>query len=472
MTPLLEPGGGPTERRQDAGGSQSTRSISPSEDYNTKEGLLHTEVWTEIEESLTNIKEGLEKEGVGLQYLDELASIIDCVSLASRQLPTGRMEAQLERIEKMLQQKATPPKQPSKQNSWASVAAAGLRQAGVSPALRQRHSVRVQLAKSKGKNNEEILKEVKKTIPGAAAIRVLRSGDIDITVPDEATKDRAYSLPSTEELKIYKKDYLVEAIGVPLSVRVACEKGGINAQKNAQLAAAICTASKSIAPGLQITRIRWLHKQEDISMQDACEKHTKTRGSLLIGFPTQEMQRRAIQGGLVIEAQLFETRPFEQALIATQCFNCQQWGHTQKACGRKARCGQCAGDHATRDCPKERISCANCGKRHRSWQRRECSSFRAYFEGIQRRRIALYTHASSMRNTGQWTPQSSSASSQGSDVLLGPRKRTRVASPSHEERQRRAGRPTNIEQAARDPSQSHLQFGQAFTDALRSNFNW
>jgi len=39
--------------------------------------------------------------------------------------------------------------------------------------------------------NEEILKEVKKTISGAATIRVLHSGDIDVTVPDEASKDRA-----------------------------------------------------------------------------------------------------------------------------------------------------------------------------------------------------------------------------------------------------------------------------------------
>ena len=47
------------------------------------------------------------------------------------------------------------------------------------------------MAQAKGLNNEEILKEVKKTISGAAAVRVLHSGDIDVTVPDEAAKDRA-----------------------------------------------------------------------------------------------------------------------------------------------------------------------------------------------------------------------------------------------------------------------------------------
>ncbi len=74
------------------------------------------------------------------------------------------------------------------------------------------------MAQAKGKGNEEILKEIRKTITGAAAIRVLRSGDIDVTVPDETAKDRAYGLPSTDELRIFKKDYLVEVLGVPLSV--------------------------------------------------------------------------------------------------------------------------------------------------------------------------------------------------------------------------------------------------------------
>jgi hypothetical protein len=38
----------------------------------------------------------------------------------------------------------------------------------------------MQLAQTKGMNNEEILKEVKKIISGAAAIRVLYSGNIDV----------------------------------------------------------------------------------------------------------------------------------------------------------------------------------------------------------------------------------------------------------------------------------------------------
>ena len=85
-----------------------------------------------------------------------------------------------------------------------------------------------------------------------------------MTVPDETAKDRAYGLPSTDELKIFKKDHLVEVPGV--SVRVAGEKGA----DNSQLAATICAASKTMAPGLQITRIRWLHSPDRAARQ-ACE---------------------------------------------------------------------------------------------------------------------------------------------------------------------------------------------------------
>jgi hypothetical protein len=349
-----------------------------------------------------------------------------------------------------------------------------MRQAGAPEEIQPtRHTVRVQMPQAKGLNNEEILKEIRKTISGAAAIRVLHSGDIDVTVPDEATKDRAHGLPSTEELRIFKKDYLIEVPGVPLSLQVAC---GRNAD-NSHLAARICEASRSIAPGLQITRIRWLHSQgQDAQHQRATgEQPTKTRGSLIIGLSTQEMQRSAIRGGLVIDAQLFETRPFERNLLVTQCFKCQQWGHTQSACGRPARCGQCAGNHATRECPKERVSCANCGRRHRAWQRRECTSYQAYFQTIQSRRIALYTQAARIRTAAlealgaKTQPQSQSLPTATGGWVTGPRKRTRAASLSPEDSQRRLGRPTHLEQAARDPAQRRIEFSQRGVDATQES---
>jgi hypothetical protein len=95
-------------------------------------------------------------------------------------------------------------------------------------------------------DNKEILKEVKKIILKAAAIRVLHSGDIDIIISNKAFKDRAHGLLLTEKLKIYKKDYLIEIPGVSLSVRVACEKKA----DNIYLTTAICEASRTVFSGL------------------------------------------------------------------------------------------------------------------------------------------------------------------------------------------------------------------------------
>jgi hypothetical protein len=37
----------------------------------------------------------------------------------------------------------------------------------------------------------EFLKEIKKIIPGAVAVRILHSGDIDVTLLDKVLRDKA-----------------------------------------------------------------------------------------------------------------------------------------------------------------------------------------------------------------------------------------------------------------------------------------
>ena len=164
------------------------------------------------------------------------------------------VEERLRKIKTLLKTPPTAPKLSLAQDSiWARVVVTGMRQAGVPEVTQlERYTVRVRITQVKGLDNKEILKEVKKTISGAAAIRVLHSGDIDVTVPDKATRDRAQGLPATEELKVFRKDYLVKVLSVPLSTQVTYKRGA----DNTRLVTAICEASKSLAPGLQITYIR------------------------------------------------------------------------------------------------------------------------------------------------------------------------------------------------------------------------
>jgi hypothetical protein len=405
-----------------------------------------------IAKDILGVKRGLEEEGVKspwLATLGEIAARMTRVPRGEATCPKG-VEARLTAIEETLKKAvAQGITAGTKQATWAAVAAGNMRQACAPEAIHPaRHTVRATMPQAKGLSNLEILKEVKKTIPGAAAVRVLNSGDIDVAVPDEATMDKAQGIPPTEELKIHRKDYLVEVLGVPLNTKVASGKQA----DNSLLAAMICDSSKGLTPGIQITRIRWLYDEPQLQRLQATGKQ---RGSLLVGFPTQDMRRRAIQGGLVINAQLFEARQFERGLQETQCFKCQQWGHTQMACSKPARCALCAGPHASRDCPKERTSCANCGKGHKAWQRRECQAFQTYHETIQRRRVAMLAQSTRTRIAGKATTGPQELATEGWTRIA--RKKPREDSPKGDS-QRRIGRPTHIEQAAKDPAQARLEF--------------
>jgi len=53
----------------------------------------------------------------------------------------------------------------------------------------QRATVRVRLEEPQGHEPGELLKTIQRTIPSVYAIRTLNSGDIDIYVPSQTTKD-------------------------------------------------------------------------------------------------------------------------------------------------------------------------------------------------------------------------------------------------------------------------------------------
>ena len=65
-------------------------------------------------------------------------------------------------------------------------------------------------------------------------------------VPNESVKDRAQGLLSIVDLKILHKDYLIEVLGVPLSILVIYEKG----IDNAYLINNICKVSYPMTLGI------------------------------------------------------------------------------------------------------------------------------------------------------------------------------------------------------------------------------
>ena len=82
----------------------------------------------------------------------------------------------------------------------------------MNPPATQRTTVRVRLLEAEGKTPAELLEAVKPTIQGAYAVRQLRSGDVEVMVPDQNAKNRAFNQAQTVGCKILRQDYPVEVL--------------------------------------------------------------------------------------------------------------------------------------------------------------------------------------------------------------------------------------------------------------------
>lgn len=70
----------------------------------------------------------------------------------------------------------------------------------------------------------------------------------------------------------------------------------------------------------------------------------------------------------------------------SQCFNCQQYGHTRTYCGYHPRCVRCGADHQSTACPNPRDAppkCAHCSQNHPA-NYKGCTIYKE----LQRRKIA------------------------------------------------------------------------------------
>ncbi|PYY19147.1 MAG: hypothetical protein DMG62_24905, partial [Acidobacteria bacterium] len=354
--------------------------------------------------------------------------------------------------------------------SWAEVAAANASR--TLPPSDQRAAVRVRLTEAEGKSTTELLEAVKPVIQGAYAVRRLRSGDVEVMLPNQRAKDQALNQAEVAGCKVLRQDYPVEVPGVPLATGIKHGK----ALENEEVAKAICNATKRTIPGIFINKIRWLH---DAKGHDERVQAGKTRGTAIISFPTQAMQHEVIRKGVVIGAELFDARLYNNSLEMKQCFKCYGWGHTQAACGKQERCGECAGQHPTRDCKKERVSCVNCGRGHRAWQKRACNTFQTFLEETKKKRINLVVQTAAVRNASTNDTQNPLLATL---ELPASRKRPRVPSTQEREQERTQertqsakkgkGRPTNIEVAGRDRSKSHIRLStpQTVPSSIPSSF--
>ena len=275
-------------------------------------------------------------------------------------------------------------------------------------------------------------------------------------VPDQATKDCILNQPEIEGCKILQQDYLIEVPWVPLSLCVNSRQE----VDNSSIIQEICEGTKRTVPRIAINHIRWLHNPKAQVKHD--QTIVKTKGTLIISLPTQALQLKTVKSGIVINSQLFEAQLYDHRLRVKECFKCNQWGHTQITCAKQEKCGQCAGPHATRACPKERVSCVNCGQSHRAWQQKDCRTFQVYLEGIQAQRANLLVQSMLICNEGQ---TQATLQSDGFQIIQ-PKKRQRQETPMSSQipqPKKGPGRPTYIEVAGCDPQQAWIHLGSQST---------
>jgi hypothetical protein len=102
MSQLLAQGNAQAEGMRGENASQTRPTPQDEVRDDTAEGNPAMVDWKETKAALTNIKEALKKEEVGMRFVGELSKVIERVSHASRKLPATGVEARLKRIEKML----------------------------------------------------------------------------------------------------------------------------------------------------------------------------------------------------------------------------------------------------------------------------------------------------------------------------------------------------------------------------------
>lgn len=111
--------------------------------------------------------------------------------------------------------------------------------------------------------------------------------------------------------------------------------------------------------GAQIQYLSWLTRPG-----------IRAEGSILIEFTSPVVANRAIISGIVWGKQVHNASRFCREGRTKLCRKCQKPGHIQSHCSNDFKCGHCAGEHPTWECPSTRgqtipVKCANCGRGHR-----------------------------------------------------------------------------------------------------------
>lgn len=83
---------------------------------------------------------------------------------------------------------------------------------------------------------------------------------------------------------------------------------------------------------------------------------------------------------MVVNYTRVQWRRYHNSWEATQCRQCQRWGHATSQCIAVQTCGRCTKEHMTQDClispESPDVNCANCGQGHAT-RNKSCPLYKA-----------------------------------------------------------------------------------------------
>jgi hypothetical protein len=133
-----------------------------------------------------------------------------------------------------------------------------------------------------------------------------------------------------------------------------------------EIKANILLENRPFLPNADIKYIGWLRGKTPV----------KAMTSIIIEFSKPEDANKIIDEGLVWQSELCQCERYERQCRLKQCFNCQKYGHIGTQCKATTKCGYCAQEHSSRECPTKTDKdaprkCANCHGTHEAW-RQQC----------------------------------------------------------------------------------------------------
>ncbi|THX18851.1 hypothetical protein D6D17_01816 [Aureobasidium pullulans] len=161
--------------------------------------------------------------------------------------------------------------------------------------------------------------------------------------------------------------YGVMVMNIPVST--------FNPQEQQQMKQMLIGKNYQLLHGYEINHLDWLLKP----------KPGQVTGTMVISFLSKAGANAALAAEILAwEGGIKRTVRYSRACRVLQCFKCYEYGHTTRNCRNSEKCGHCAQEHLTKDCPTPNGTkkCTLCKGNHPAWAQ-SCSYRRKEMERVE-----------------------------------------------------------------------------------------